>query len=159
VVLQVALQRQHEGMAVDDPGLGRMQRRHAGERRLHRARRVGADQLQPLDAVDLALFGDPLDLGGLFRVGRDDQLADLAVRHAVARAERVQLAPALHAVLRALRGGRIIHAGVDHLAVARGHAIADAAGRFRDDHLMAGKRSLTRDREPDHAGADNQDLH
>ena len=57
------------------------------------------------------------------------------------------------------RAGRIIHAGMDHLAVARGHAVADAAGRFRDDHLMAGKRRRARDREADHAGADDENLH
>ena len=36
---------------------------------------------------------------------------------------------------------------------------ADAAGRFRDDHLMAAERRLAREREPDHAGPDNQNLH
>ena len=48
---------------------------------------------------------------------------------------------------------------MDHLAVARGHAVADAAGRFRDDHLMAGKRGLTRDGETDDAGPNHQNLH
>jgi hypothetical protein len=48
---------------------------------------------------------------------------------------------------------------VDHLAVARGHAVADAARLFRDDHLVAGDGCGARDRKTDHACADDKDLH
>ena len=48
---------------------------------------------------------------------------------------------------------------MDHLAVARGHAVADGVGRLRDDDLMALARGRARHRQPDHAGADHQDLH
>ena len=129
------------------------------ERRLHGARGIAAEEFQAFDPVDLALLRDSFDLGGLLLVHRDDQLADLFVRHAVACAEFVEHAPPAHAVARAQRAGRVVHAGVDHLAVARGHPIADAAGRLRDDHLMTGERGSPRDRQADHAGANHQNLH
>jgi hypothetical protein len=66
-----------------------------------RARRIAAKEFQALDAVDLALPGDGFDPGGLLLVHRDDQLADLSVRHAVAGEEIVQQAASAHAVLRA----------------------------------------------------------
>ena len=40
---RVALQRQHEGVAVDDAGGGRQQRRVAAQRRLHRARGLAGE--------------------------------------------------------------------------------------------------------------------
>ena len=46
--------------------------------RLDRARRVAADHLQALDAVDSPCASDRLDLGELGLVGRDDQLAAFA---------------------------------------------------------------------------------
>jgi hypothetical protein len=52
-------------------------------------------------AVDLALLGNAFDLGGLLLVDRNDQFADLFVRHAVRLAKCIQQPPALHAVLRA----------------------------------------------------------
>ena len=60
---------------------------------------------------------------------------------------------------RAQRAGRIVHAGVDHLAVARGNAAADAGGLLGGDDIMAGERGRARDREPDDTGSDDQDLH
>ena len=113
------------------------------ERGLHRARRVAADQLKPFDAVDRRPAWRCLSiLARSASLGRDDQLAAAPVRHAVRGAEFVEHAPAAHAVPRAQRAGRVVHAGMDHLAVARGHAVADAVGRLRDDHLMAGERGL-----------------
>ena len=127
---------------------------------LHRARGVAADHLQAFDAVGAALRQDGLDLGELgFALVATISLPHLRCGDAVRGAEFVEHAAAARAVQRALRAGRIIHAAMDHLAVARGHAIADAAGRFRDDHLVAGKRRRARDREPDHACSDDEDLH
>ncbi len=142
-----------------DSGLGREQRGGTIERGLHCARRIAAKEFQSLDAVDLALLGNAFDLGGLLLIDRNDQLADLFVRHAMHVAEIVEHAPALHEVLRAQGTGRIIHAAMDHLAVARGDAIADASGRLRDDDLVAGQRGLTRDGKADHAGTDDENLH
>ena len=48
---------------------------------------------------------------------------------------------------------------MDHLAVARGHAVGDAAGHFGNGDVMAGERRGARDRKPDHARADHQNLH
>ena len=136
-----------------------MQRADASQLRLQRARRIAADQLQAFDAVDAALHLDRLDLVELGRVGGDDQLAAFAVRHAVRGAEFVQHAPAAHAVARAQRAGRVIHAGMDDLAVARGRAGADGRFRLRHHHLVALARGGAGHRQADHAGSDHQDLH
>ncbi len=146
-------------MTVDDAGLRRVQRGDAGERRLEPPRRGRIEHREPLDAVRLAL---PLDRGELHlfgRVRRDDQLAALAVRHVVRGAIGVKHAPPARAVDRAQRAGRVVHAGVDHLAVARGNAAADAGCLLGDDDIMAGERGRARNREPDDAGTDDQNLH
>ena len=48
---------------------------------------------------------------------------------------------------------------MDHLAVARGHAVGDAAGQFGDGDVVAGKRRGARHRQSHHARADHQNLH
>jgi hypothetical protein len=115
--------------------------------------------ISTLHPVDLRLLEDRLQAFGLAVIGGDHQLAGLAVRHAVRRAEIVQHPPRARAVVGALRPGRIVQAGMDHLAVARGDAGADAAGGFGDEYLVPGERRRPRHREPDHAGSDHQDLH
>jgi hypothetical protein len=152
-------QRSHELMAVDNAGLRRMQRRDAGERGLHRARGRAVDHREALDAVAAALLKDRLHLGHFGVLGRDNQLAALAMRHAVRGAEFVQQAAAARTVVRAQRAGRVVHAGVDHLAVAGRYAVADAARGFGNDHLMAGERRRACDRKPHHARADDENLH
>ena len=146
-------------MAVDDAGFRRQQRPDAEKLRLHGARGVAADHLDAFDAVRLRLRQDGLDLGQFRLVGSDDELAAFAVRHAVRGAEVVEHAPAAHAVDRAQRVGRIIKAGMDHFRVARRHAIGDAAGRLGHGHVVAAERRGARDRQPDHARADHQNLH
>ena len=158
-VLQLAPQRQHEAVAVDDAGLARPQRADAGQFGFHGARGVAADHLGIFHAVRFGLRPDGLDLGQLGVVGGDDQLAAFLVRHVVPGAEFVQHAPAAHAVVSARAVGRIIQAAVNHLAVARRHAVGDAARCFGNDHVVAAQRCLARDREPDDTGADNKDLH
>jgi hypothetical protein len=74
-------------------------------------------------------------------------------------AERVQHSLAAHTMPGAQRVGRIVQAGVDHFAVARGDAVSDAAGHFGDGDLMAGLRRGARDGQSDHAGTDHQNLH
>ncbi len=115
--------------------------------------------LQAFDAVDAALRFDRLDLVELGLVGGDDQLAAFVMRHAVRGAKFVQHAPAAHAVARAQRAGRVVHAAMDDLAVARGDAGADGIGRFRHHHLVALARHCARHRQADHAGSNHQDLH
>ena len=158
-VFQIAPQRQHETVAVDDAGFRRPQRADAGQFLLHGARRVAADHLDAFDAVLLRLRHDGLDLGELGVVGGHDQLAAFAVADAVGGAEVVEHAPAAHAELGAQRVGRIIKAGVDHFAVARRHAVGDAAGDFGNRHVMAGECRGARDRKPDDTGADDKDFH
>src|SRR5262249_45068284 len=51
VVLDLALKREHVGMAVDDTGLGRPHRRSAEEVGLHRHRPGAGDQFEILDLV------------------------------------------------------------------------------------------------------------
>ena len=146
-------------MAVDDAGARGVERRHAGELRLELPGLSAGNQRQILDAVAHALPADRLDFRQLRRVGRDDKLAAATVLDAVAGAILVQHAPAAHAVARAQRIGRIVHAGMDDLAVARGDAGADAMLGLRHDDVVAGTRRGARGREPDHAGADDEDLH
>ena len=81
------------------------------------------------------------------------------MRNAVACTIRVQHAPAAHAVARAQRIRRIVHAGMDDLAVARGYAGPDAGLGLGHDDVMACECRRPRGREPDHAGADDEDLH
>jgi len=92
---------------------------------------------------------------GFGGVGGDDQLAAIAVRHAVLGAVGVKQAPAGHAGLGHQAALGIIDAGVDHLGVARAGLGADAFGGLDDDDLTAGKSQRAGDREADHAGADH----
>jgi hypothetical protein len=78
---------------------------------------------------------------------------------AVRSAEVVEQAAAARAVPRAQRAGRIIDAGVNDLAVARGHAVADAAGRLGDDHVMAAQRRRPGDGKSNYARANDEYLH
>ena len=145
-------------MAVDDARFRRQQRADARQFRLERARGVAADKLQPFDAVLQSLRQQCLDLGKLRRIGRDDELAAFVVADAVRGAEFVEHAPAVRAVAGAQRAGRIVDAGMDHLAVARGYPVADAAGRLGDGDVVAGERRRARDGKPDDAGPDDENL-
>jgi hypothetical protein len=99
---------------------------------------------------------EPLDLA---RIGGDDELAELAMRHAVRDTEIIEQASAARTVVGAQRAGRIIKAGVNDLAVARGNPGAHGGGCFRNHHVVAGERGRTRDREPHDARSDHQHLH
>jgi hypothetical protein len=48
---------------------------------------------------------------------------------------------------------------MDHLAVARGHPIADAAGRLRDDDAVAAKGERPRNSKADNPCPDDQDVY
>jgi hypothetical protein len=159
VVLEIAKERQHEPMTVDDAGLRRAQRRDAGELRLERLCGSSIDDLHPFDAVELRLLEQRFEAGHLACVGRNHKLSAFAMRHAMRGAEVVEHAPAARTVMRAQRAGRIIEPGVDYLAVARGYSGSDRARRLGDDHLLPGDRQSTRDRKPNRPGPDHEDLH
>ena len=155
VALGVALQGQHVGVAVDDAGGGREQRRRAVQVGLHRDRLGGAQEAHALDAIGL---GAALDLGQLLAlglVGGDDQLAAIAVRHAVLGAVGIEQAPAGDAGARHQAALGIVDAGVDDLGIARAGLGADAFGGLDDDDLTAGKGKGAGDGEADDAGADH----
>jgi hypothetical protein len=157
-IFEIALQRQHEGMPVDDAGLRRIERGDAGQFRLERARGIATDQIQALDAVLYSLRVDRFDARAFGVVGRNDELAAFLVVHAVTFAERVKQPVAAHAMLRAQRAGRIIHAGMDHFAVARRDPRPDPRLRFRDDDIVTRHRGFAADREADDARAYDQNL-
>ena len=102
---------------------------------------------------------DRRDLGKFGLIGRHDELAAFVVRDAMGGAELVEHAPAAHAVQRAQRIRRIVEAGVNHLAVARGDAVGDAARNLGDRDVVSAQRRRARNRKPDDAGADHKDLH
>jgi len=87
--LRIALERQHEGVTIDNAGRGRKQRAVRPERRFECAGLRAAEQKEIVDAVRLRLCLEPRKLGDLALVGGDDQLAASPVRHAVLAAEAV----------------------------------------------------------------------
>ena len=144
-------------MAVDDAGRGRMQRPEAEELGLE-ARHFGLRD--PVDigyAVRVRLGADRVQLLELLLARRDDQLAAAPVRHAMRGAVVVEKALAFDAAARFQRSLRVINAGVNYLGVPRAGAQAcgkSHRGRAQDD-LSSGERQLARDREADHARADD----
>jgi hypothetical protein len=82
----------------------------------------------------------------IFRVSlsdrRDDQLAALEVWHAPRLQIGIELPPALDAHAMAQAAGRVIHAAMDDLGIARGRACADPVRRLEHDHIMPRAREL-----------------
>src|SRR5262249_6914401 len=112
---------------------------------------TGINQLNVLAAIDLRLLEDLLDACRLLVIGGDDELAALAMRHAVGGAVVVEHPPRARAVQRAPGPGRIVEPGMDDLAVARGWHGADGIGGLRHDDLVPPERQLARAGEPDHS--------
>ena len=158
-ILDVAEQRQHQAVAVHDPRPRREQSGGTGEVRLERPRLGPVQQDEALHAVRLALVADRGDLARLRRVRRHDQLTAGAVRDPVALAEVVEHPPPGHAVARPQRAGGIVHAGVDHLGIARRDAGAEGVGRLGDHDLVPAQGERPPDRETDHARADDENIH
>ena len=154
-VFRIAPQRQHVGVAVDDAGGRRQQRRIAIQRRLQRARGFAREQLQIVDAVGFGMRADRLQFFGFLRCRRDDQLAAIAMRDAVVAAILVQGVLAADAHLRHQAVGAVVDAGVDHLAVARGGHGADALGGLQHDHFAARLGQPPCDRKADHPRSDD----
>ncbi len=133
--LGIAPERQHIGVAVDDPGGRRQQCGVAVQRRLHRAGGFARKQLHVAHAIGLGMGADRLQLFGLFRRGRDDQLAAIAIGDAVLLAITVKRMLAADAHPRHQAAGTVVDAGMDHLAVTRGGHGADPLGGFQHDHF------------------------
>ena len=154
----VALQRQHEGMAVDDAGRRRQQRPISDQRGFERARLLAAEPNEIVDAVGLGLGFKRGELVDLARVHRHQELAASLVRYAELLAERVQHRLAVDAEPRFDEPRRIVDAGMDDFAVARTDAPADPAIGFDDDHLAPSASERPRDGKTDHARADDKAL-
>ncbi len=152
-MLGVALQCQHEGVAVDDAGGRRQKRTAADQTRLQGDCLLGGQHPHALDAVALGTLLDPGEQRIFLRVGCHDQLAAVDVWHAFLGAVRVQLPAPGDAGARHQAVGLVVDAGVDHLAVARGRLGADTLRRVQDDDLTSRHRQRTRHREADDPGA------
>ena len=107
-------------------------------------------------------LGAALDAGQhrvLLGIGRDDELAAVRVRHALLGAIGVERLATRDAEPCHEAAGRVIDAGVDHLAVARGCLGADAFRGIQNDHVAAGQREGARHRQPDDAGSHHDAVH
>ncbi len=92
--LGVALQRQHQGVAVDDPGRGRQQRGDAFDLGLKPAGALAVERDKIVHAIGDSLPMQGFKLGKLFFVGRDDEFSQAPGRNAALGAISVkQLAP------------------------------------------------------------------
>ncbi len=149
VRLRIAEVREHERMAVDDPGGRRVERGDAGELGLERERLRARHPDHVADAVGMRLLPDRLELSELRFVRRHDELARALVRHAMAHAVLVEQALAFHAAERLERAFRVVDAGVDHLRIARAGVRAEGLLGLEDHHLSPRGRQGARHREAD----------
>ncbi len=102
-------------MAVDDAGIGRVQRQRTGKVRL---KPLGLRRIQEFEAfntIRIAPVADGSDGRRLSVVARDDELAAAAVRYPMRLAESEQRPRPLDAMPGPERTHRIIHPRVDHL--------------------------------------------
>ena len=152
--LQIALVGEHEGMAVHDAGLRRVQGGVDAQRRLHSAHGIAGQQGQ-VNAVGCGLRPDRLQAERFRRLAGDDQLADLLYRHAVGRAVLIQRDPPGDAEPGLEAAGGIVDTGMHDLAVARGGDGADPTGRFQHQDVAPGAGQRPGHGEADHAGTQN----
>ena len=124
-VFHVALQGEHQAVAVYDTRAGREQRGFAGQRGLQCLGLGGAEFLQVVHAVGGGLGHDAVERQHLLGAGGHDQLAQALVRHTALGAIGIQHVLALHAQPRLERACRVVNARVDDLAVARAGARAN----------------------------------
>ncbi len=128
------------------------------QRGLKRARVLAAEPNEIGDAIGLGLSFKRSELVDLSCVRRHQKLSASLVRNARLPAERVQHRFAIDAEPRFDEPRRIIDAGVDDFAIARTDAVANPARFFDDNDFPAGPSEPPRDRETDHACADDQTL-
>ena len=156
--LQISQKRQHQGMGIDDAGGGRPQCSDGANLRLHRRNLAGADDLQIMHAGVRAAGPDGLEPADLRLVSGDDQLAAAGMGDASFGQIGIEPVLAGHAEPRLQRTLRIVEAGMDDLAVARGCLGADPFGGLDHQHLAPGQRQRPRDGEADDAGPDHHAL-
>jgi hypothetical protein len=135
--LDLADQRVHESVRVEDPALGRMQRAHGAQGRFQRQGLRGVQAGHAFHPVRLAARGQCVQRREFTVLCGHDELAALVVGDVVAIEEFVHQAPAFHAEARLQRARRVMQAGVDHLGVARGDARPHAALALQNGHAMA----------------------
>ncbi len=89
---------------------------------------------------------------------RDDQLAALEMWHAPRLEIIIKLPPALDAHAMAQAVGRVIHAAMDDLGIARGCLRADPVAGFEHDDIPPRASELGGYRQPYRAGAYDKDI-
>ena len=129
-------------MRIDDFGRWREQRAIAGERRLQRLRLDRGQKAEILDAIRPRPCFDRSELARLGPVSGDDELPAVFMRHAVIGTELIKRTLSGDAEARHQAVLRIVDAGVNDLAVARGNAGADRLRCFENDHLAALDRAV-----------------
>jgi len=133
-----------------------MQSRHASQMRLALHQRCLIQQTQVIHPV---LFGPVPNLCqffNLFLIGRDNQLAEASVRHAVAFTIPVEhlLAPQAQVGLVAVPW--IINAGMDDFTVSGTGLAADDVVLLDHQNVLPGQREVARHSQTNHPGTDNQ---
>jgi hypothetical protein len=151
-------QRQHQPLGTEDAGVGREQRRHRVHVRLARRHEGAIHQAQPLHTVGLALGLDGFERGDSGLVLRHDDLAAARVRHAEGGTELIEPAVAVDAVPRLERARRVVHAGVNHLAVVGARAHARPRLALEHAHAAATAGDGQCGGEADDAGADDRGI-
>src|SRR5256885_17068633 len=99
-----------------------------------------AEPFEIVDAVGARRRLDLLDPRDLLLAGRDDQLAERGVRHAMLTAIGVEPLASFDAAARLQTPLWVVEPAMDDLAVARGGLETDRIGAFEDDDLMPGQR-------------------
>ena len=150
-----ALERADECFRIEDAGVGRIQRGSGADVRFARADEGLIDDREAACAVSLAPRFQRLERRDLVRVLRDDQLSAAFMGYAVCRAEVVQHPRAVDAVPGLERARRVVHAGVNHLAVMRAGAHAGPALAFQHADAVAAPGDGPGGGKADHASADD----
>ena len=151
----IALQREHQAVAVDDAGRRRQHRSRAVQRRFQRDRLCGTQPGQIVHAAGLAALHQRAQCAFLRCVGGHHQLAATPVRDAMRLAVVVQQLTPAHAQPGLQRPRGVVQAGVDDLAVARTGAGTDGRRGFEHDHLAPGQCQRARHAQADDAGTDD----
>ena len=151
-ILGVTLQRDHEVVAVDDPGCRRQKSAGAQQVWFQGDCLGGGQDAHALDAVDLRSLLDAGQHRVFLRIGRHDQLAAIDVGHTFLGAVGVKLAAAGDAKSSHQAVGGVVDAGMNDLAVARGGFSADRLRRFQDDDFTPRYGQRARHREAHDAG-------
>ncbi len=152
---EVAAQREHERVAVDDAGRWRQESGQCTHLWFESLHVLCGQLLEVRHAVGDSRRADRVELLKLARMSRHEQLAAAPVRYVLGFAVFVESLAAFDAETRFEAAARIVEARVDHLGVARRGLFADRGVLLENDDLATGERKLARDRETNDAGADD----